>query len=99
MGSSLYFLTAFQNEIRDPQENLLYLKLKKKHYTIFDNIDLIFKVISIKSKPNLYYTRCNMPMRVSNWRDLSVGHCFWATQLLSKKCRRDGELLATMCAI
>ena len=40
--------------------------------------------------------------RVTSWRGNSASsprHCARATQLLSKKCRSDGEPLATLCPI
>ena len=38
-------------------------------------------------------------VRVTSWRGPSPRHCTGATQLLSKKCRSGGELLATLCSI
>ena len=46
-----------------------------------------------------YYTRCITPKRVTSWQDPSSRHCARVTQLLLKKCRSDGEPLATLCPI
>ena len=53
----------------------------------------------IKSNQIFHYTRCNTPKRVTSWRGPSPRHCARATQLHSKKCRNDGEPLATLCPI
>ena len=46
-----------------------------------------------------HYARCNTPERVTSWRGPPPRHCARATQLHSKKCRNDGEPLATLCPI
>ena len=69
-----------------------YVKLMGSAYTIF----FFFES---KSNQIFHYTRCNIPKRVTSWRGPFPQYCARATQLLSKKCRSGGELLATLCSI
>ena len=71
-------------------------------FVIFDvhtALILLLKKVQIKSNQIYHYTRCNTPKRVTSLRGPSRRHCAGATQLLSKKCRSGGELLATLCLI
>ena len=52
---------------------------------------------SIKSSNQMFhYTRCTTPKRVMSLNYPLPRHCLRATQLLSKKCRRGNEPLATL---
>ena len=46
-----------------------------------------------------HYTRCIRPKRVTSWQGPSPRDCARAAELLSKKCRNGGELLAILCLI
>ena len=46
-----------------------------------------------------HYACCIALKRVTSWRVPSPRRSARATQLLSKKCRNDDELLATVCPI
>ena len=44
-----------------------------------------------------HYAGCTTRKRITNLGGSSTRHCVRETQLLSKKCCRDGEPLATLC--
>ena len=64
--------------------------------SIISDISNIAKLFHHKKKSNLHCSRCVSPKRVKSWWCPSPRHCAWATQLLSKKCRSDGDSLATL---
>ena len=47
-------------------------------------------------KSHLHYSRWVSPKSVKSWWCPSPSHCAWATQLLSKKYRSDGDSLSTL---
>ena len=60
---------------------------------------VIFVSNQNQSNQIFYYTRCNTLMRVTSLQGPSPHHCARATQIFLKKCRSDGEPLATLFSI
>ena len=98
MKSFLISLLIFFNHIKS-------LILVKKYYSKESKLakvlvlrnGLFITCETQNSNQIFHYTRCNTPKRVTSWRGPSPRHCARATQLLSKKWRRGGEPLATLC--